>query len=130
MVWPIEPGWLEPAPLGRSASHSSGKNVHPRRPRCRKTCRTCPCLPTECQSWFRLAGSIHPFLQIEVDTLVSCRRSFARFCAVFQETLKKIRCRSAAAGGSGHSTSFAFPCRFSGKREEILKNGTETQKSC
>src|ERR1019366_183228 len=30
-------------------------------------------------------------------------RSFARFCAVFQESVKKIRCQLAAAGGSGHS---------------------------
>ena len=30
-------------------------------------------------------------------------RRFARFCAVFQESVKKIRCRSAVAGGSGQA---------------------------
>ena len=52
-------------------------------------------------------------------------RSFARFCAVFQESVKKIRCRSAAAGGSGHSRRVpgftprcarTSPCRTSSGR--------------
>ena len=39
-------------------------------------------------------------------------RSFARFCAVFRESVKKIRCRSAAAGGSGYSRRVpGFPPR-------------------
>jgi hypothetical protein len=36
-------------------------------------------------------------------SVLAFRGSFARFCAVFRESVKKVRCRSAAAGGSGHS---------------------------
>src|ERR1035438_8430591 len=43
-------------------------------------------------------------------------RSFARFCAVFRERVKKIRCRSAAAGvvhppGRPRAGDGADPCR-------------------
>jgi hypothetical protein len=43
------------------------------------------------------------------------QKSFARFCAVFRESVKKIRCRSAAAGRTGHGRRVpGFPPRSVG----------------